>query len=437
MNLILTNFGHRYIKEQLSSQSTDNLKDNSRTRILLQVLKDKIVSVSLNWIHEDLINNGYLEIDSSKMDLNAINFKYKTNPIENVKRIVFEYTTKCNFNCSHCRNGYMEKTTETNIDKLKLVANTFNLLNINRYDFIGGEVSRYGNGWLDLANHINKNHNKTITIYTNGWWLENTNFEAAGKYYKNDREYLSDLKQNGITHILFSIDGHAEYHDKSRNQKGLYNKILSSFNRIKQSGIKPRITALLKDNLDIQTANAFAEIATLIYDLPENLNLNDKIDRLTQDSTNHFSNFIDIGNGAHLRKKRYKVNNIPLDLLRCKAFYRPAPSLSIMANGNLSVCPLLDAGEGYGNIHNQNITEIINNFQNNFIYKLHANNDIKNYLKYFDKNIFGEFYDHICSIRIILTLLAKYINTEGSLTQDKILKINNIVAQYSGFGEIK
>ena len=139
------------------------------------------------------------------------------------------------------------KTDRKNIDKLKSIADTFHLLNIRRFDFVGGEVSKYGNGWLELASHINRNGDNTVTLYANGWWLEAAGFEAAGKSYLDDLKYLKDLKQNGVTHVLFSIDGHEERHDQSRKQKGLYQKIISSFDRIKQTGIKPRISALIYD----------------------------------------------------------------------------------------------------------------------------------------------------------------------------------------------
>jgi hypothetical protein len=104
-----------------------------------------------------------------------------------------------------------------------------------------------------------------------------------------------------------------------------------------------------------------------------------------------------------------------------------------MANGNLAVCPLLDAGEGYGGIHTLSIMEIINNFQHNFVYKLHAENTIHTYLQYLDTSIFGNYYDHICSMRVILTLLAKRINETENLTQETIQEINREIAQYAGF----
>jgi MoaA/NifB/PqqE/SkfB family radical SAM enzyme len=313
------------------------------------------------------------------------------------------------------------------------VADAFSLLNINRFDFIGGEVSKYGDGWLELAKHINIGRNRIVTVFTNGWWLEKVNFNAAGRNYVNDAQYLEDLKSNGVTHILFSIDGDEAYHDKSRKHKGLYRKIISSFERIKQAGIQPRITALIIDKWNIETTRSFADIATRIYNLPDDLDLESKIYRLTHDPTNQFSNFIDIGSGVNLRKNKSKISNISSDSLRCKAFYRPWPSLRIMANGNLSVCPLLDAGEGYGNVHKRNIVEILNDFQNSFAYKLHANKEIKNYLKYLDRTIFGESYDHICSIRVILTLMAKYINSAETLNSETILEINRKIARYAGF----
>ena len=434
MNLILTNFGHSYISDKIKLLSREQIDDSTPTRLLSHVLTEQTIPASSASDYEELVNAGYLEVIEN-IDLAAIGFRYETNPLENVSRIIFEFTTRCNFNCAHCRNGLMEKQTEKNIDKLKSIADTFHLLNINRFDFVGGEVSKYGNGWLGLASHINRNGDNTVTLYTNGWWLEATGFEAAGKCYRDELEYLSDLKQNGVTHVLFSIDGHEERHDQSRKHKGLYQKIISSFGRIKQTGIQPGISALIHDELEMDTVVSFVDIATRIYDLPADMDVKAKMDTLIEDPTNQFSHFIDIGNGAKLRKNRKKIADIPLHLLRCKAFYRPSPSLRIMANGNLSVCPLLDAGQSYGNIHEQDFLDILNNFQDSFAYKLHAGNEISTYLKYLDQNVFGGHYDHLCSIRTILTLLAKEINPLQPVSPEMLLEINRKIARYSGHEE--
>ena len=159
------------------------------------------------------------------------------------------------------------------------------------------------------------------------------------------------------------------------------------------------------------------------------------MDTLIQDTTNQFSHFIDIGNGAKLRKNRKRIAGIPLHLLRCKAFYRPSPSLRILANGNLSVCPLLDAGEGYGNIHERDFMDILNNFQDSFAYKLHACNEISTCLKYLDQNVFGNHFDHLCTICAIITLLAKEINSARPVSPERLLEINRKIARYSGHEE--
>jgi len=431
MNLILTNYGHRFITEQLKANSETRLRANPRTAIMLQALTEKVITVEDVGMYRELITSGYLEINNS-LDLDAIVFKYKTNPLENVTKIVFEFTTQCNFSCAHCRNGSMVKTTETDIGKLKSVADAFCLLNIKRFDFIGGEVSKYGNGWLQLANHINSKKDKTVAIYTNGWWLEQTDFIAAGKFYATDIEYLSDLSQNGLTHILFSIDGHESDHDKSRKHHGLYQRIISSFDRIKMLGIEPRISAVLFEDLDPETVKSLVNIATKMYNLPQSMDAQVKLRYLSGDDTNQFSHFIDIGSGVKLKKNRREISGILPELLNCKAFYRPSPALRIMANGNLSVCPLLDAGEDYGNIHEKSIIGILNNFQDSFLYQLNAGKQMKHYLKYLDTSVFGEYYDHLCSIRVILILLAKYINEEKELNSKTILAINRRIARYSG-----
>ena len=103
----------------------------------------------------------------------------------------------------------------------------FRAIGIERFDFIGGEVTRYGDGWLDLAQHCRQQGAKTVTIYTNGWWLEQTNFTAAGKTYPDVPTYLADLREHGVTHILFSLDGPEDMHDHSRGHPGLYQRVLA------------------------------------------------------------------------------------------------------------------------------------------------------------------------------------------------------------------
>ncbi len=83
--------------------------------------------------------------------------------------------------------------------------------------------------------------------------------------------------------------------------------------------------------------------------------------------------------------------------------------------------------------HRQHIIEILNNFQNADAYKLHADKDVAKYLKYLEPRVFGEYYDHICTIRCILTLLARHMSAEGNLSPEKLLEINREIAAYAGY----
>jgi len=432
MMISLTNFGHRYITGELKSKPKEIVFADPLGKTLLRVLEKTAVNVLSIVPHIDLITNGLLQIDDCA-DIEKIQFRYTTNPLENISRVIFEFTTRCNFDCAHCRNGGKVGQTETDIEKLKEISDILGMIDIQRFDFIGGEVTKYGNGWLELAAHINRNKNKMVSIITNGWWVGQKNFEAAGKSYADDKFYLADLADNGVTHIIFSIDGNAQQHDKSRKNGGLFNRVIGIIPTVKDYGIEPRISALINGKVSQETLDALAEISGMIYDFDTEAAISPKLEKLFLDSSNYFSNFIDIGNGAGLRQKRFSIEDLPPELLRCKAFYRPSPNLRINASGNVSVCPLLDCDNDYGNIHEMGIIEILNNFQNAKSYQLHADNQIADYLRFFDKEVFGSHFDHVCSIRTILSLIAREIDKEDELTEEKIKTINQKVAKATGF----
>lgn len=438
MIISLTNVGHRFITQMLKTQKPEHLRGDVVCRTLIHILNSTLIVVNGEPVEKVrcLLRTGLIQLENS-FDLKAVSFRYKTNPLEHVSRVVFEFTSECNFNCKHCRNGSKQKHTETDVDKLKEIADTFSFLGIRCFYFIGGEVTKFGNRWLELAKHINSSNHKMVAVITNGWWIGKTNFEAAGKFYTDTAEYLRDLKQCGVTHIVFSIDGSEKVHDDSRGCKGLFSRIRNVIPAVKEAGLNPRISMLFDDKMDEETGDALAELAMRIYGYPEDADKSGALNKLFSDSANSFSNFIDIGNGASRRRNKFSITDIPAEYLHCKTFYRPAPNLRINANGNLSVCPLLDAGEDFGNVHEKGIIEILNSFQDSFAYRLHAEKRIGEYLKYFKTEIFGEKFDHVCTIRIILTLIARQINKENTLTEEKIWEINRKVAKEAGFSNLR
>jgi hypothetical protein len=71
--------------------------------------------------------------------------------------------------------------------------------------------------------------------------------------------------------------------------------------------------------------------------------------------------------------------------------------------------------------------------QNSFVYQLHADKKIKDYLKYLDQDIFGKHYQHICSIRAVLTILARKLESEKDFSAKRIKEINLETVKYAGF----
>ena len=418
MKIKLSNIG---LKKYLAYQKNDIPDDNDEYEVLKNVYANIYIE-SKDYL-TSYINDGLLEYE--KDDEKTTKTLYKYPFLENVERIHFEITTNCNFRCDHCRSGDVVRIDEVNINKLFEAAKLFTSLGIKRFDFIGGEVTLYGGKWLELVQYIKQiNKDAIITVYTNGWFLEQTNFMIDNKTYKDDLEYLNHLYVNGLTHILFSIDGEEKLHDKQRHHKGLFKKIKRSIQKVKDIGLKPRLSSIVKDG---ESQKHLLDFANEIYGT-NFINLSDAVTTLHMDSTNHFSNFIDINNGASLRKGNFSIENIPAGMIKCKAFYRPSPTLRIKADGSMGICPLMNQNELYGNVHEQSVIEVINNAHRSLSYLLHSQNDISEYIKYLEPETLDRF-DHICTLRIALHKLAIafYDNEIKNPNSIQIKKMNEIV----------
>lgn len=385
-------------------------------------------------LEQELIVEGFIHAREA-ISPEELQLRYDRNPLENVSRLVFEFTTVCNLKCHHCRCGDIPFVTDTNIERLKDAADLFRSMGVDYFEFVGGEVSKYGVGWLDLLSHIQSQSQATVALFTSGWWLEQKNFNAAGVQYRDDEEYLSTLKRHGLTHLVFSIDGPEDVHDRWRERPGLYRRILQSIKRVRAAGLQARVSMVFReDENTVRLPQVFTEFADEIYDFDPGINGKVKMARLLQDPENTISNFIDIGNGAQLSQQSLTVRELTKSRLRCKAFYRPAPRLRIRANGELATCPLVNAGDGYGHLDQGPLVHLLNQLHESFVFKLHSEDKIRDYLPLVDRSIFGNAFDHICTLRSILTLIARTMNEQKVAMDDSvgIHRINLEVAKNTG-----
>lgn len=400
--IVLTNVGHK----ALLGLVADGATDSQEVQRLSKVATAGVLLLPSDSLTEQLLQKKWVAISDKHLDPEKVLTRYRRNPLEHVSRINYEVTTLCNFTCLHCRNDGVEMTTDLDTEALKRAGDLFLSLGIRRYDFIGGEVSKFGTGWLDIAKHLQQSDAGmewqtplSVTLYTNGWWLEESRFLAAGKTYASESDYLGDLLEHGVTHILFSIDGPEQTHDKWRKHPGLFRKVLAAIRRIREAGITPRLSIVVRPDENLAYLWPFAE------ELYSNQS-GDRLLALRTDPMNHISNFIDTGRGSDLRTGNYDVHSIPPGVLRCRAFYRPSPTMRIMANGEVGICPLMHGKEAYGNIHHRDLADILNSLQDSVLYKLHAEDKIGAYLDRLDPEEFKGGFDHLCSVRIAVNHLA-------------------------------
>ncbi|NJM12287.1 MAG: radical SAM protein, partial [Synechococcaceae cyanobacterium SM1_2_3] len=165
MNLMLSNYGHRYLRERLQQPTAAPGLDEETDGSLMALHSGKTIDRS---VLDPLVAQGLLQPARPSLRPEDIARRYRQNPLENLTRLSFELTTACNFHCRHCRNGPAARMHPAPIDlePLKAVVDTAYPIGIRHFDFIGGEISKFGDGWLELAQYIRARPGTTVALFT-------------------------------------------------------------------------------------------------------------------------------------------------------------------------------------------------------------------------------------------------------------------------------
>jgi MoaA/NifB/PqqE/SkfB family radical SAM enzyme len=438
MNVILSNYGLRLLTNMVppgleAGVAREHLAprglalEDAELRALKLLCKDVLQPYQAG-MHDALIARGLAQTAKPELDRGAVWLRYQRNPLQHIDRLTFEYTTLCNLDCCHCRNGHVRPVVEGRPDTLADAVDVVVPLGVERFDFIGGEVVLFGKGWLNLVRHIRGHAGTVAAVLTSGWFLGKRDFLAAGVRYHDDDALLAALREAGLTHLTFSLDGPEAIHDDWRGIPGLYRRVLDAFARVRGHGLVPQVSLVIHRD---HPTGWIEEIADQLYDLP-GATAPDKALHLLRDRMNYVSNFIDIGNGAGVEGPRCEI---PDALLRCKNFFRPYPTLRIQATGEVSLCPLADGGTGFGNVHHVGLLHVLNHMQETFVHRLHAEDRLGEYRDLVDPEIFGEHVGHVCTLRTIITLLARGVE-EGGVDRDDddaLRELNLEIARRTGF----
>ncbi len=437
MFLALTNYGHRLISEFIAHCDMGLIETQPELSALARTWESLVLPADGGPLQARLVERGWLVEIGPAPDLTELRLRYRRNPLENVQRLIFEFTTLCNLDCQHCRNGGVRPATASRLDRLVEAVDLMMAIGVRRFDFIGGEVTLYGKGWLDVVRHIATYEGASSAVLTSGWFLGEAEFLAANQRYSDSSAYIDALAEAGLTHVVFSLDGPAEVHDAMRDVPGLHDRILGCFDAVRTAGLTPQVSLLGSTPWSKEAAilRWMTEVSGALYG--DMGSPSERVARLFADDMNYVSNLIGVGNGATLPpgEGRIMLDQVDPSFLRCKNFFRPHPSLRIQADGELCLCPLLGAATGYGNIGEKTLIEVLNCIQTAPVAELHGTGQIARYLRYLDREIFGEEFAHVCTLRVVVTLLARGIEEQGVDPNDAqaLRALNERVARQAGF----
>lgn len=438
MQVILTNVGQRWCLQQARTLPAHGLPQGLTLpgwRLLLELMKGRVVQPDPGTLAEDLIARGLVEAAERPMDPGSLALRLRRNPLEHLSRVAIEYTTACGSHCLHCRNAAQAPVTETDPGRLFPAVDLLLSLGLRRFDFIGGEVLQFGDGWLDVVRHIRGRQGTRVAVLTSGWFLERNGFTAAGRSYGTDQDLLEDLAREGVAQIVFSLDGPEPVHDRWRRAPGLYRRVLAGFEKVRRAGLIPRVSIISRPcGGDPEVRGWLLEVASALYPEAGGVAPEVLVDRLLRDAQNYVSNLVDVGGAAALRSGKLRLDQVLDGDLRCKAFFRPAPSLRLNAGGEVATCPLMGGSSGFGNLRQRGLLEILNHLQETPLFRLHAEKRIAGFRSLLDRRFFPDGIDHVCTLRVAVSRLALLMHETATGPGDAagILALNRAVARAMG-----
>ncbi len=238
---ILTPYGRRCALDAAARQA-EGLRLSDQDGALVNLLAGQLPEAEA--LVGALVRQGQAETAASVGD------DSRNDPLRHVRRVIFEYTTGCNLACGHCFNGPAPEATESRPGALVEAGRTFCRMGIREFDFVGGEVPFFGRGWLGVARGLHEAGAGSISVVTNGTWAGlGRPFVAAGRRYGCERDFLDDLHAHGVTDVVFSLDGEAEAHDRSRGVPGLHDRIVEAIPRVREAGLGARVSLVMRPDV--------------------------------------------------------------------------------------------------------------------------------------------------------------------------------------------
>lgn len=346
--------------------------------------------------------------------------QYQHFPIAHVEAINLELTYECNSNCPHCllhsvRKAYQGK--ELSYEKIKhIIADAYfaGLLQ-NGINFTGGEALLAKVDIFDLIRYASS-YGIPTRLFTNTFWGSKILFKVGNQRFATALALVKVLKKSGLSHLSLSFDSRID-----KNKAGI-KQLTSVIQACETIGLSYELKSsievkLLLDSF-IQYLKTTLELKELKFMTPITMDL------------------VDMGGASDYGTK--PVENLSIkdlisfSLCKSKGFYQPS-MLTIAPDGSMRSCMYGLGMCNLGNIHTQNLYEIINDFEDN-VTKAFAEKkafELADLLFEPYKDIYKPF-SHSCSACVLLArLIQEYykLAKNQSVSEADILAINLAVAK--------
>ncbi len=110
--------------------------------------------------------------------------------------------------------------------------------------------------------------------------------------------------------------------------------------------------------------------------------------------------------------------------------------LSKGIKGEVEPCTVGTMGKGYGNIHEDRLSGIVNKMRASPVYRMFERGTFTNYLPYFNRERFGSRFFHPCTCFGIMSSIAagvEQLRAEDELNDESVNELNLRIAQVMGF----
>jgi MoaA/NifB/PqqE/SkfB family radical SAM enzyme len=379
--------------------------------------------------------------DASETALRAqLKRRYRTSPVIHVHALMLEYTTECDLRCAHCFKAPLPRITEQHPERLLEAIAAAKRMGVLGFVFNGGEVSRHGQGWLRLVARIHETGHGVMLI-SNGWWGIDGPVQTSDAVYANADEYAETLAAAGVNRVLFSLDGFKPEHDALRRFPGLFDRVLRAARATRRAGMWPNVSITARPAL--ADLPRFFDFVKREFQLDANLETLLHRKDLLIESGVLLEELCACGRAA-VRYEGGRTAPYPLaepdalvESLRgyCKGITRGI-KLSIRANGSVQPCTIGTMHDGFGNIHREPLSTIVNRMRQSPIFRMFDEESFGKYLGYLDQRVFGAGFAERCSLLGALSAIAdgvEGLRSAGRLDPKHLRDLNQSVATQMGY----